>query len=89
GVMQAGTTLATHSQSLANTKGAVIGNAVSVNANTLTNQQGTISANTTLDVQSQTLTNDQGKLVSNGALTVNTGTLTNAGGQVASNSDVT
>ncbi|WP_163469441.1 hypothetical protein, partial [Escherichia coli] len=48
GVMQAGTTLATHSQSLANTKGAVIGNAVSVNANTLTNQQGTISANTTL-----------------------------------------
>lgn len=89
GVMQAGTTLATHSQSLANTKGAVIGNAVSVNVNTLTNQQGTISSNTTLDVQSQTLTNDQGKLVSNGALTVNTGTLTNAGGQVASNSDVT
>ncbi|MCO5412415.1 hemagglutinin repeat-containing protein [Ralstonia mojiangensis] len=89
GVMQAGTTLTTHSQSLANAKGAVIGNAVSVNANTLTNQQGTISSNTTLDVQSQTLTNDQGKLVSNGALTVNTGTLTNAGGQVASNSDVT
>ena len=89
GVMQAGTTLTTHSQSLANTKGAVIGNAVSVNANTLTNQQGTISSNTTLDVQSQTLTNDQGKLVSNGVLTVNTGTLTNAGGQVASNSDVT
>lgn len=89
GVMQAGTTLATHSQSLANTKGAVIGNAVSVNANTLTNLQGTISSNTTLDVQSQTLTNDQGKLVSNGALTVNTGTLTNAGGQVASNGDVT
>lgn len=89
GVMQAGTTLNTHSQSLANTKGAMIGNAVSVNANTLTNQQGTISSNTTLGVQSQTLTNDQGKLVSNGALTVNTGTLTNAGGQVASNSDVT
>ncbi|HWV04810.1 hemagglutinin repeat-containing protein [Ralstonia sp.] len=89
GVMQAGTTLSTHSQSLANTKGAVIGNAVSVNANTLTNQQGTISSNTTLDVQSQTLTNDQGKLVSNGVLTVNTGTLTNAAGQVASNSDVT
>ncbi|MCT7310758.1 hemagglutinin repeat-containing protein [Ralstonia sp. CHL-2022] len=89
GVMQAGTTLTTHSQSLANTKGAVIGNAVSVNANTLTNQQGTISSNTTLDVQSQTLTNDQGKLVSNGVLTVNTGTLTNAAGQVASNSDVT
>lgn len=89
GVMQAGTTLTTHSQSLTNTKGAVIGNAVSVNANTLTNQQGTISSNTTLDVQSQTLTNDQGKLVSNGVLTVNTGTLTNAGGQVASNSDVT
>jgi len=89
GVMQAGTTLTTHSQSLANTKGAVIGNAVSVNANTLTNQQGTISSNTTLDVQSQTLTNDQGKLVSNGVLTVNAGTLTNAAGQVASNSDVT
>ncbi|WP_392397933.1 hemagglutinin repeat-containing protein [Ralstonia mojiangensis] len=89
GVMQAGTTLISHSQSLANTKGAMIGNAVSVNANTLTNQQGTISSNTTLDVQSQTLSNDQGKLVSNGALTVNTGTLTNAGGQVASNSDVT
>ncbi|MGS0623435.1 hemagglutinin repeat-containing protein [Ralstonia sp. VS2407] len=89
GVMQAGTTLNIHSQSLANTKGAMIGNAVSVNANTLTNQQGTISSNTTLAVQSQTLTNDQGKLVSNGALTVNTGTLTNVGGQVASNSDVT
>ncbi len=89
GVMQAGTTLAVRSQSLTNTNGALIGNAVSVNSGTLANRQGTISSATTLDVQGQSLNNAQGKLVSNGTLTIHDDTVTNAGGQIASNADVT
>ncbi|MCL9850863.1 hemagglutinin repeat-containing protein (plasmid) [Ralstonia solanacearum P673] len=89
GVMQAGTTLTTHSQSLANTSGALIGNAVSVNSGTLANRQGTISSATTLDVQGRSLDNAQGKVVSNGTLTIHDDTVTNAGGQIASNADVT
>ncbi|MCQ4681075.1 hemagglutinin repeat-containing protein [Ralstonia pseudosolanacearum] len=89
GVMQAGTTLAVRGQSLTNTNGALIGNAVSVNSGTLANRQGTISSATTLDVQGQSLNNAQGKLVSNGTLTIHDDTVTNAGGQIASNADVT
>ncbi|MEF9344467.1 hypothetical protein V4889_25355, partial [Ralstonia solanacearum species complex bacterium KE101] len=63
GVLQAGTTLTAHSQSLTNTSGALIGNAVTVNSGTLANRQGTISSATTLDVQGQSLNNAQGKLV--------------------------
>ncbi len=69
-MLQAGTTLTAHSQSLTNTSGALIGNAVSVNTGTLANRQGTISSATTLDVQGQSLHNEQGKLVSNGTLTM-------------------
>ncbi|CAJ0783967.1 hemagglutinin repeat-containing protein [Ralstonia chuxiongensis] len=89
GLLQAGSTLTSHSQTLTNTNGSVVGNAVALQADTLTNQQGTVSSKTTLNVQSQALNNDQGRLVSNGALTAEAGNLTNVGGVLASNADAT
>ncbi|GCB03497.1 hemagglutinin repeat-containing protein [Ralstonia sp. SET104] len=89
GTVSASGTLGLTAGTLTNTRGKVAGQAVSIDAGTLTNDHGIVSSATTLDAHAKSLINDNGQLVADGALTVTADTLTNAGGQIASNSDVT